>query len=150
MLKLSNLILLIAALLFTGCATSTPIYTRPAGADVTLEDGRELGQTPIILREQTWIWTKHTLTFTKSGYKPETIQLKASAEPVNLALCFVGSCVMWMLWPIALLGNYRVEEIVVRLEPNEEYEGLEDFSSTDTPTQDLTRGPMISWRARPR
>lgn len=147
MLKATPSAALIIALFCTGCATTTPVYTRPAGADVTLEDGRELGQTPIILREQTWIWTKHTLTFTKTGYKPETIELKASAEPVNLALCFVGSCVMWMLWPVALLGNYKAEEIVVRLEPNE---ALEDFSSIDTPTQDLTRGPTISWRARPR
>ena len=99
----------------SGCVSTLPIYSRPPGAEVVMDETKELGPTPILLKEQVWVWTSHSLTFTKEGYKPETVEVSASARPVSLALCSVGVCFMWMLWPVALLGRYR-GELIVRLE----------------------------------
>ncbi len=101
----------------TGCATKTVIYSRPADAHVTMDETKQLGPTPFVLKEDTWAWTHHTLTFTKEGYAPETIEVDAQADPTKIFACILGGCVTWMFWPVGFLGAYEERAIGVDLEP---------------------------------
>lgn len=95
-----------------GCGSSVKLTSRPHSAEVIMDGERVVGQTPILLKEQTWIWTKHTLTFRKQGYVSQQRTLEASGGAANVIVCLC----LWPLWPIALQGNYP-ESIVVELVP---------------------------------
>lgn len=141
------LALLVTLPTLTACTTQLPIYSRPDGATVIMDEDRELGQTPLLLEEQAWVWTKHTLTFVREGYEPRTVEVAAKVRPVNLALCFVGGCLMWPLWPLALLGEYR-DELVVRLEPREgDVDPFEELErEARRPRAALEDGPGIDFQ----
>lgn len=95
-----------------GCGSSVKLTSRPHSAEVIMDGERVVGETPILLKEQTWIWTKHTLTFRKAGYVSEQRTLEASGGAANVIVCLC----LWPLWPLALQGNYP-ESIVVELVP---------------------------------
>ena len=100
-----------------GCATRTPVYSKPRGATVVMDGARVIGTTPIVIKEYPWLFQKHELVFSKQGYYDETVVMAPSGNPVNYGICLAGSCVSWMFWPIAMLGRYP-EEIVVELRPD--------------------------------
>ena len=101
--------------LHVGCAKRVYMKSDPSGATVTLDDGRVLGTTPLLLKEDVWVWTGHEVTFTKEGYAPRTLKLNAKARPGNVAACGIGSCVMWMVWPICIIGEYRKYDYRIKL-----------------------------------
>lgn len=109
------LLLLIVVMLSSACTSTMGIYSRPAGADVVMDRDKTLGKTPILLKEQTWIWTRHQFTFTKAGYESQTIKVSAKARPANmvLAVCTTSCC----LWPVALLGQLP-DTIVATMTPD--------------------------------
>jgi len=128
----------------TACTTSLPLYSRPEGAEVVMDDKRALGQTPILLKEQAWVWTSHTFTFTKAGYRPETIKVRARPRIPNIAFCLLGICISWLVWPAGFVGGYK-REIVVNLQrefDEEEFEVM-DLSHSNAPL--LEDGPLITF-----
>lgn len=131
---------LLALTVLPACATRTPIYTRPDSANVVTEDGRELGKTPILLVDRPWAWTSHTLTFTREGYEPATLELDASINPAGVAACGIGACMIWMFWPICLFGNYREEEYVVTLKQRG---GLNPMDAFGLPSHSLPQEPLL-------
>ena len=90
-----------------GCATHTPIYSKPRGATVVMDGARVVGATPLVIKEYPWLFQKHELVFSKQGYYDETVVMAPSGDPVNYGICLAGACVSWMFWPIAMLGRYR-------------------------------------------
>lgn len=125
---LITLILLLAPL--SACTKTTYIKTSPPSAQITLDDGRELGPSPIALREDVWAWTKHTLTFTKKGYEPTTLVLDAGPSVANIAICGVGACFMWLFFPVCVMGRYPTYERYVELKRRPD---LDDFDDDDPP-----------------
>ncbi len=126
----------------TGCVSETAIYTRPAGAEVVLLDrGRVLGKTPILLRDQVWVFTEHELEFTKPGYLPRRIKLDPTARPLNIAFCAICSVATWPVWPMALLGDFTRTKYVVPLEPTGDFLG--------EAREPLTAEPKITFAAAP-
>jgi hypothetical protein len=93
-----------------GCGTSVMITSRPSKAEVVMDKKKVLGRTPILLKEQAWLWTSHTLTFRKRGYLTEQRRLEASFFAPNLIICMC----MWPLWPMVMQANYP-NSIVVHL-----------------------------------
>lgn len=120
----------------SACTSSMAIYSRPSGAKVVMDKTKPLGQTPILLREQTWIWTRHTFTFTQEGYAPQTIKVSAKARPANMVLAVCGtSC---CLWPIALLGQLP-RDIVAQMAEDQ----IDPFDAVEKTT--LQEQPEISF-----
>jgi hypothetical protein len=97
----------------SGCGTSTKLSSRPHGAEVIMDGERLLGRTPLLLQEQAWLWTDHTLTFRKEGYLTEQVTLEANANAANVIVCLC----LWPLWPLSLQGVYQ-DRVVVNLEPS--------------------------------
>ena len=95
-----------------GCTTQTMILSKPEGAKVMMDDTRLLGQTPILLKEQAWVWTKHRLEFTLEGYQPERLEIEGSVRWGNVLATLYG-CVTCLVWPLALLGQLPPEVIAV-------------------------------------
>ena len=58
---------LIAAFVVTGCASSTLIRSVPPGAKVYV-DGQYLGQSPVTHRDSAPLWTTKTVTLKLDGY----------------------------------------------------------------------------------
>ena len=126
----------------TGCVSETAIYTRPAGADVVLlERGRVLGKTPILLRDQVWVFTDHELEFTKPGYLPAKLRIRPAARPLNIAFCAVCAVAAWPVWPMALLGDFTRTEYVVPLKPTGDLLGEQ--------TAPMTSAPRVTFAAAP-
>ena len=126
----------------TGCVSETAIYTRPAGAEVVLlEQGRVLGKTPILLRDQVWVFTHHELEFTKPGYLPAKVRLDPTARPLNIAFCAICSVATWPVWPMALLGDFTRAKYVVTLQPTGDLLG--DSAAP------MTSDPKVTFAAAP-
>jgi hypothetical protein len=126
----------------TGCVSETAIYTRPAGAEVVLlERGRVLGKTPILLRDQVWVFTEHELEFTKPGYLPTRITLEPTARPLNIVFCAICSVATWPVWPMALLGDFTRSKYVITLEPTGD--GLAEAR------EPMTSDPKVTFAAAP-
>ena len=111
--------ILILALLFwgMGCATETLVTSRPNDARVIMDENKDLGPTPFVLREDVWVWTDHSLTFSKPGYETRRISVEASLIPTYLFVCAISGCISWAFWPIAFFGRYPNETVGVVLDP---------------------------------
>jgi hypothetical protein len=92
----------------SGCGTAVEISSRPPGAEVIMDRQVVLGRTPILLKEQAWLWTSHTLTLRKEGYVTEVVELEASSVPSSLIICLC----LWPLWPLSLQGSYGVPVVI--------------------------------------
>ena len=115
------------ALTSTACSSSMGLYSRPAGATVIMDGNKHLGQTPLLIKENAWVWTSHTYTLKKKGYRTKTILVSSSARPANMvAMCLTCG----LLWPIALAGALP-ESRVVRL------------SSTQVSLLDSSQAPRL-------
>lgn len=99
-------------MVLSGCGTSTKLSSRPHGAEVIMDGDRLLGRTPILLQEQAWLWTDHTLTFRKEGYLTEQVTLEGEASAANVIVCLC----LWPLWPLSLQGVYQ-DRVVIDMEP---------------------------------
>lgn len=101
-IALPTLIVLAAASLGAGCATTTKITTDPPGATVTLDNGKEkkeLGKTPLSYESKMWIWESEKVVVKAPGRKPKTVELKRSEFD---ALPFVGGACVGLLTPYCL------------------------------------------------
>ncbi|GEM_PF-5555306 len=128
----------------TACTTTLPLYSRPEGAEVVMDEKRALGQTPILVKEQAWVWTSHTFTFTKDGYRPETIKVRARPRIPNVAFCLLGFCISWLVWPVGFAGEYK-REIVVNLEREFDADDFETMELSDERAPLLEDGPILSF-----
>lgn len=149
--KPTHILLLLGAalLLQAACSTSLPIFSRPEGAEVVMSHPtrtnttpRALGQTPLLLQEQAWLWTRHTLTITKRGYRPETIEIKPEPKLVNTFGCCLMGCIGW---PLVLMSEYE-GEVVVNLEPLYKEMPDELTHAPQAPAPLLEDGPRLSFR----
>ena len=102
------------AALSSGCYSTTEIYSKPARADVVIDQTKSLGKTPIHLEEQVWLWTSHSLTVQKDGYHSQTI--KISSEGMNFAYLAVCICTLGTVIPLMFVSSYP-EQYVVELKP---------------------------------
>lgn len=134
----------------SGCSKRTYIKTTPVGAEATLDDGRELGTTPILLEEDIWVWTTHTITFTKQGYKPTELTLKGKAQAANIAVCAIGACMLWMGWPLCVAGKYRDSNYPVTMKRSADFDEYLDEDSTGSAGHIDSSSPSISFQAQPR
>ena len=101
-----------------GCATTrTAIVSQPRGASVELDDRGEVGRTPMVLKEETWAWTEHTVVLKKEGYATKVVEHQAQMSMTNFVICSAGCLVTWMVWPLGLAGAYPNKEISVTLVP---------------------------------
>ncbi len=129
-------------ILTAGCVSETAIYTRPGGADVVLLNrGRALGKTPILLRDQLWVFTRHDLEFTKKGYLPAQISLEPNARPLNITFCAICSVATWPVWPMVLLADFERPKYVVTMQPNP--------SSFESAAPALSPAPRVTFAAAP-
>jgi|MDSZ01.3.fsa_nt_gb hypothetical protein len=143
--KSAVLVLLCATTLgSSACTTTLPIYSRPEGAEVVMDEKRALGQTPIVVKEQAWVWTSHTFTFTKEGYRPETIKVRARPKIPNVAFCLLGFCISWIVWPVGFSGEYK-REIVVNLEREFDADAFDAIDVSDSRSPLLEDGPILSF-----
>lgn len=125
--KLPLLSLLVLVLMSCACSSNMGLYSRPSGATVMMDGNKRLGQTPILIKENAWVWTNHTFTFKKKGYRTKTIMVGSSARPANMvAMCLTCG----LLWPIALAGTLP-ESRIVRL------------YSTQVSLNDLSQAPAL-------
>ena len=118
----------------SGCVSNTMITSSPSGAHVTLDKTKRIGQTPILLREQAWVWTKHELRFSHEGYRAEVIEVSARARPEMIFLTCFGS-VTCCYWPLALLGK-TPSKLHIKLTPDysvDPFDGVKRTSLDDNP-----------------
>jgi hypothetical protein len=151
-LRLTSIIALstLAVGLGSGCSKRTYIKTTPEGAEATLDDGRELGTTPILLEEDIWVWTRHTITFTKPGYKPTELTLNGKAQAANIAVCAIGACILWMGWPLCVAGKYRDSTYPVTMKRSANFDDYLGEESTGSTGRIDSSSPSISFQAQPR
>ncbi len=148
-MKIHILILLTALCCVSmGCSKRAYIKTTPHGAKATLDDGRELGETPIMLTSDVWVWTSQTITLSKEGYKPTQIELEGKPQLANIALCAVGACMLWMMWPLCIAGKYRNSNFSTTLKPLEDFDGT--YDEFGSPGHLDSSSPTISFEPKPR
>ena len=105
-----------ASLLFASCASTTRIYTSPAGAELTLDDKKMLGKSPVEYTETVWIWTKHRVTATLADHKEQSITIRNSGmQGAGFAAC---ACTVGMLLPFMFISNYQ-PQYLIELQPIE-------------------------------
>ncbi len=129
MTRLAALVLVLAASLGAGCATTTKIVSEPPGAQVfeagagDAKDGKAIGKTPMSYEFKGWIWDSKQLKVSAPGYKPKNVDIKRSE--INLlpaiggvAVCVCVPCVGWIGGPVWFLadGFKLSEETKVKLE----------------------------------
>ena len=105
---------LIVVIVGSGCFSKTHIYSRPAGASVTIDGTHPVGKTPIELDEQVWVWTKHNVTVAADGFAPQTIQIRSTG--INYGYAVVCVCTLGLLFPLAMVSEYP-DQYVVNLIP---------------------------------
>ena len=118
----------------SGCVSNTMITSTPTGAHVTLDKTKRIGQTPILLQEQAWVWTKHELRFSHEGYRAEVIEVGARMRPEMIFLTCFGS-VTCCYWPLALLGK-TPSKLHIKLTPDysvDPFDGVKRTSLDDNP-----------------
>lgn len=107
-----GLVVVLAFLVLSGCASSTLIESRPAGATVVLEGDLMVGETPVRVRDLPGARTRRTYEFSKEGYHPRVIELAGKTHSRHLLACL---CSMGMLWPLMLFSEYP-SGILIELE----------------------------------
>ncbi len=127
------------AQVMAGCASTTLIMSEPEGAHVTL-DGRVLGQTPIRLKLQPWVWRKHQLTFSHEGYQDERAVLGADVYPAAVIL-YSGLCLTLCLWPLPLYGKVP-PRVDITLQPG--LSGARVIPALGPAARGFQERPMIS------
>lgn len=122
-------VMLVAAGMCTGCFSKTRIYSRPAGASVLIDNKRSLGQTPVEIEEQVWVWTKHAITLQAQGYQPRTVQIRSTG--VNWGYAVACACTLGILLPLGLLSSYPAQYVVdlVPLTPDEASPPLQESAA---------------------
>lgn len=98
----------------SGCISTTKIYSKPSGATVVIDDTRLLGETPIELEQQVWLWTSHSLTFIADGYVTQTVALKNTG--IRWAHALICLCTAGLVFPTAMASTYP-EQVVVEMTP---------------------------------
>lgn len=104
---------LILLTLSTGCVHKTRIASNPEGAHVVLNDKRTIGETPIDVQNQAWLWTTWQLSLEKEGYHVEFVEVKSKALPVNILACV---CTLGILFPVGLAARMP-ESVDVEMRP---------------------------------
>ncbi len=99
----------------SGCLSTATFYSEPPRARVTMDDRKILGETPLQVEEQVYLWTEHTITIEKDGYKPQTIRLQTELYNTRSALLCI--CSLTALWPLAMTSDFVTSEFNVNLEP---------------------------------
>lgn len=94
-----------------GCASSTLIESRPAGATVTLDGEYYVGETPIRVRDMPRMGSSRDYQFARDGYHPRVIRLQPTRSGRHMAACF---CTLGILWPLAFFGEFP-DDFVVEL-----------------------------------
>lgn len=107
----------VMASLCTGCISTATFYSEPSRARVTLDNRKILGETPLQVQEQVFLWTAHTVTVEKAGYKPQMFRLEA--DTYNYRSAMLCLCSATVLWPAALTADYVMSRFDVTLEPVE-------------------------------
>lgn len=98
-----------------GCASKTRIYTLPAGADLTLDDKKVLGKSPVEYKETVWIWTKHKVTAKLDGHSTRSITIKNNGmNGAGFAAC---ACTVGLLLPFMFVSEYQ-PQYLIELEEN--------------------------------
>lgn len=132
--KWAFILCIASALVWSGCVSNTMITSSPTGAHVTMDKTKRIGQTPILLQEQAWVWTKHELRFSHEGYRAEVIEVSARARPEMLFLSCFG-VVTCCYWPLALLGK-TPGKLHIKLTPDysvDPFDGVKRTSLDDHP-----------------
>lgn len=129
------LLALIFVLMLPACTSNMAIYSRPEGAQVTMDKTKPLGKTPILLKEHAWVWTRHDFTFDKEGYRTKIVKVSTKARPANMVLAVCGSACC--LWSVGMLGKLP-NDIVVTLEEEDPFEG-------NVKTSSLVEKPRITF-----
>lgn len=105
------------ALLTSGCLSTASVYSTPAKARVTMDERKIVGETPLQVEEQVYLWTAHTLTIEKDGYKPQVVRLEGKTYNLRSALLCI--CSLTALWPLAMTTEYVTNEVNVDLVPED-------------------------------
>lgn len=109
------IVVTVAALLATGCPSTTQIRTKPAGAQIVMDNTIKLGRTPIEYEEMVWVWTNRRFEARMPGYETTVFQIEKDYPwGQNLALCL---CTGFILWPIVFASGY-VPQTLVELRPS--------------------------------
>lgn len=109
------LLAMAGALIVSGCASSTLIESRPAGATVTLDGEYHVGETPLRVRDMPWVMGGRDYQFSQEGYHPRVIQMKPRRSGRNTVACL---CTGGLLWPLMFFGEFP-EDLVVALQRQE-------------------------------
>ncbi len=99
----------------SGCLSTATFYSEPPRARVTLDDRKILGETPLQVEEQVYLWTEHTITIEKEGFKPQTVRLQTELYNTRSALLCI--CSLTVLWPLAMTSDFVTSEFNLNLEP---------------------------------
>lgn len=100
----------------SGCATTTTMESRPAGAEVTVDGEYYVGETPVQIRDLPWRGSTRYYNFVKEGYHSRVMTVPASSSNVNTFACL---CTLGIMWPLMLFGEFP-ESLVVTMEREEE------------------------------
>lgn len=112
----AGLALVLAAMVVSGCSSTTLLESRPAGAEVTVDGEYYAGETPVQVKELPWIGATRYYQFAKEGYEPKVETVPASMKQRHLLACM---CTLGALWPLMLFGEFQ-SSVVVDMERKSE------------------------------
>ena len=95
-------LLLVMAILFSGCASTTLFTTEPGGASIYIK-GEEKGTTPYKYSDTKIVFSSTPITFKKDGYKDLIIILKRSEQPAVGAI--IGGALIYV--PLLWFAEYK-------------------------------------------
>jgi len=97
-------VLLLVVLLLSSCVTTTKVnFTTNNEPAVLFIDGKNKGQTPLVVKMSNGIWNEPDIIIRKNGYQDLHTSIKKDVKPVNLIFGL-------FLWTPSLLWVYGPKE----------------------------------------
>ena len=132
-------LILILAILASGCASSTVLTTTPAESDVYVQ-GQRLGKTPYTYSDRKIIGASTLVTFKKDGYEAYNTTIRKNKK-LNVGALISGLLFVWPLFWV--LGydkaySYDLDEVAVSTQPVAQAEPAKpEVSAPAAPAENL-------------
>jgi hypothetical protein len=129
-------VILAGAILFSGCASSTMIYSSPEGAKVYL-NGEAVGTTPYLHTDTKIVGSTTTVRLEKEGYKPFNTTF-ARDEAVDVG-AIIGGLFVWVpfLWTMKYKPSHTYEMVPL---------SLEEIAKSDAAEQEMSKSNVDKLR----
>jgi len=132
-------LILILAILTSGCASSTVLTTTPAESDVYVQ-GQRLGKTPYTYSDRKIIGASTLVTFKKDGYEAYNTTIRKNKK-LNVGALISGLLFVWPLfWVMGYdkAYSYNLDEVEVSTQPVAQAESANpEVSALAAPAENL-------------